>query len=132
MRQPDLNLEGYLKRWWIIPRNKWFNIYLHKFVGSDDDRALHDHPWHSISICFSGELWEAREYPQGTFCHRIKNWLPYFRKATLMHRMILKSETAWTLFITGPVIREWGFRKRHGDRDWMKHDEFLATYGERK
>lgn len=33
----------YLLRWFIIPRNRFFNIYLHKFLRSDDDRALLDH-----------------------------------------------------------------------------------------
>ena len=26
-------------------RNKIFNIYLHQIIRSDDDRALHDHPY---------------------------------------------------------------------------------------
>jgi hypothetical protein len=47
-RPPDFVIGGdspYMLRWWIIPRNKFFNIYLHRFLRSDDDRALHDHPW---------------------------------------------------------------------------------------
>lgn len=28
----------YLLRWFLIPRNPWFNIYLHKFLCDDDDR----------------------------------------------------------------------------------------------
>jgi hypothetical protein len=39
-----------MRRWWVIPRNKFFNIYLHHFLHSDDDRALHDHPWWNVSI----------------------------------------------------------------------------------
>lgn len=31
----------YLLRWFLIPRNTKLNIYLHKFLQSDDDRALH-------------------------------------------------------------------------------------------
>ena len=45
--KPKVIGKNYLSRWHIIPRNRYFNIYLHKFVGSDDDRALHDHPWRS-------------------------------------------------------------------------------------
>ncbi len=44
MRKPDFTVIGqgteevpYLQRWWVIPRNRWFNIYLHKFQHSDDD-----------------------------------------------------------------------------------------------
>lgn len=47
-RAPDFYIGGnanpYLLRWWVIPRNRFFNVYLHKFLRDDDDRALHDHP----------------------------------------------------------------------------------------
>jgi len=49
----------YLKRWYIIPRNKYFNIYLHQFLRSDDDRALHDHPWFSLSHIIEGSYNEV-------------------------------------------------------------------------
>ena len=33
-RDPDLDIkvfgESYLQRWWLFPRNRFFNIYLHK------------------------------------------------------------------------------------------------------
>lgn len=48
----------YLWRWHIIPRNRWFNIYLHKFAHGDDDRALHDHPWPSASLILDGRYRE--------------------------------------------------------------------------
>lgn len=48
----------YLKRWHMIPRNPWFNIYLHYFVHGDDDRALHDHPWASASLLLEGRYRE--------------------------------------------------------------------------
>lgn len=47
-RPPDVVIGGdaspYMRRWWVIPRNRRFNVYLHHFLRSDDDRALHDHP----------------------------------------------------------------------------------------
>lgn len=48
----------YLKRWHLLPRNRWFNIYLHHFVHGDDDRALHDHPWASASLLLEGRYRE--------------------------------------------------------------------------
>ena len=57
-RTPDLVIGGwddpYLLRWWLIPRNRWFNVYLHLFLRSDDDRALHDHPWFNLSFLLEG------------------------------------------------------------------------------
>lgn len=61
-RKPDLCIGGedspYLKRWWLIPRNRFFNVYLHQFLKDDDDRALHDHPWWSVSFLLKGRLRE--------------------------------------------------------------------------
>lgn len=44
----------YLWRWHLLPRNRWFNVYLHKVLRDDDDRALHDHPYDNISIVLKG------------------------------------------------------------------------------
>ena len=44
MRDPDFVIgrpgKPYLLRWWVIQRNRWFNIYLHQILENDDDRAL--------------------------------------------------------------------------------------------
>ena len=53
----------YLRRWFMTPwsaddhpRKAWRlpNIYLHNMQQSDDDRALHDHPWDNMSIVLWG------------------------------------------------------------------------------
>ena len=94
----------------IISRNRFFNIYLHKFIGSDNDRALHDHPWWSLSFLLKGELIEVlKENPHTKELRMIGKWRPYLRPARLAHRMVLIGDEAWTLFLTGPKIREWGF-----------------------
>ena len=63
-RITGLDGSEYLVRRYLLPRNKFLNIYLHKFLGSDDDRALHDHPWYSISCVLKGRLIEHR--PDGS------------------------------------------------------------------
>lgn len=135
--RPDLIIKRneddriYLKRWYIIPRNKWFNIYLHKFEGSDDDRALHDHPWWSLSFLLKGTL--SERYERAIYYNvyrRIRRFVPYLRSPKHMHRMILWSDSAWTLFFTGPAQREWGFRvppaEGGDDSHWMEHSEFTT------
>ena len=128
MRKPDLVINGnYLSRWYIIPRNKYFNIYLHHFTGSDDARALHDHPWWSMSVLFKGELQEVTRQTGVQYTQRrIKKWLPYFRRPTALHRMVCE-KSAWTLFITGPRVRQWGFQTRqHG---WLHWIDYFNLYG---
>ena len=124
MRKPDLVIGvDYLSRWYLIPKNKWFNIYLHRFTSSDEDRALHDHPWWSVSFLLFGMLVE--NYNRGSYIDaRLITWgLPMFRSATFAHRIILLSDIAWTLFITGPKTRSWGF---HTEDGWVPWREFLG------
>lgn len=125
-REPDKVIGvGYLERWHVIPRNRYFNVYLHKFSGSDDDRALHDHPWCSLSFLLHGELVEVtNRYHQVENVisnrWRIKRWRPVFRSAEYPYRLILppRCDAAWTLFITGPRKRHWGFLCPQGWRHW--------------
>lgn len=119
-RKPDFIVgDSYLLRWWVIPRNRWFNIYLHQFRRSDDDRALHDHPWWNCSIVLSGCYDEVM--PQAT--KRRKAGSVVFRHATARHRLELPvinggQSYCWTLFITGPRVREWGFWCPQGFVHW--------------
>ena len=114
-REPDFVIGGadrpYLRRWWVIPRNRWFNVYLHHFLRSDDDRALHDHPWWNVSILLRGSYIEMLP---GDRPVRRRPFRPVGRRATAAHRVMLDHgprglEPVWTLFITGPRIRDWGF-----------------------
>jgi hypothetical protein len=116
-REPDVIIGNhYLHRWWVIPRNRFFNVYLHLFLHSDDDRALHDHPWWNVSWLLFGTYTEHT--PQGKR-YFVAGDLR-FRNATNPHRIELTNGACWTLFITGPVIREWGFHCPKGWRHWTK------------
>ena len=123
-RKPDFLIgphdDPYMRRWWVIPRNKRFNVYLHHIRHDDDDRALHDHPWWSVSFLLKGRVSEVHgDALRQT--HRTARWLwPHYRSSTFAHRLFLPegSSGAWTLFITGPVIRDWGFHCPNGWRPW--------------
>lgn len=107
----------YMLRWYVLPRNPFFNVYLHKFLHDDEDRATHDHPWRSLSIVLSGNCLEhygkgkKRELKQGSLVRR---------SAEFDHRIQLLTKNVWTLFITGPTIREWGFHCPQGWRHWKE------------
>lgn len=116
-RAPDFDIgPGYLQRWWLIPRNEWCNVYLHRFLRSDDDRALHDHPWASTSFIVSGRYREHT--PDGVFERQAGDVIS--RGATALHRVELHpGEQAITLFITGPKVRDWGFQCPQGWVPWQ-------------
>lgn len=110
----------YLRRWWLVPRNPFLNVYLHEFLRSDDDRALHDHPWWSLSLLIKGCMVEHCDDVLGRPLR-----LPLgpgevrLRSARFAHRLALPARgSCWTLFVTGPVLREWGFHCRHGWVPW--------------
>lgn len=112
--------DPYLLRWYVIPRNPVLNVYLHKFLRSDDDRALHDHPWWFLSLILKGGYTEvtedARTPRSGILGGRYRGWDRQFafRPATFRHRVELWPEQVgvlpcWTLIVTGRVVRKWGF-----------------------
>lgn len=111
---------NYLERWHIIPRNRFFNIYLHKFSGPDYDRAMHDHPWPSVSFLLKGTLREWYRKPHESLPNRrtIRRFLPVFRSAKHAHQLVPLNGPAWTIFVTGPVVREWGFLCPKGWQHW--------------
>ena len=131
-RKADVSIGGekdpYMLRWWIIPRNPLFNIYLHKFLRDDDDRALHDHPWASVSIVVSGKLkeylfmWPGHNlmtYPVVRRTGSITIRLPrHAHRIALFRDRANKPIPAWTIFITGPRVRQWGFHCPNGWKHW--------------
>ena len=116
-REPDHVIgDNYLRRWWIMPRNPFFNIYLHEINKSDDDRALHDHPWENQSFIIKGRYVEHT--PEGPILRSEGDLVS--RPATALHRLeVLPVETGViSLFTTGPVVREWGFQTENGWVHW--------------
>lgn len=132
-RKPDFLIgpsddDPYMRRWWVIPRNKWFNIYLHHMLHDDDDRAAHDHPWWSLSLCLKGHIREF-ELIHGTKPQRYRTNDIYegdwkWRGTKYAHRLTLPDGEAWTLFITGPNVRTWGF---HCPKGWIPWKQFVAS-----
>jgi hypothetical protein len=138
-RKPDFligpnSADPYMERWWIIPRNKYLNIYLHHMRHDDDDRAPHDHPWWSISLCLDGKIQEERMFVKedtgdsntGYTDTYGRNWETnnvqkgdiVLRPSYYTHRLVLPEGNAWTLFITGPRMRHWGFHCPRGFVTW--------------
>jgi hypothetical protein len=124
-RTPDMLIgrpgDDYLRRWFVIPRNPIFNIYLHQFLRSDDDRALHDHPWINLSLLLRGEYTEhtiAAGGVRSRVVYRTGN--VKLRAARAAHRIELHAGPCWSLFLTGPKIRRWGFHCPNGWRHWKQ------------
>jgi hypothetical protein len=121
-RAPDFIIGGpaapYLLRWWLIPRNRLFNVYLHCFLRSDDDRALHTHPWaFNLSWLLLGNYREWTAEEADGYVDRQAGAVK-FRWGAAAHRVELTDGPCWTLFVTGPRVREWGFLCARGFVHW--------------
>lgn len=67
LRKPNVILGGarpYMRRWYLTRQHRLLNnIYLHHILRSDDDRALHDHPWWNVSVVLRGGYYEWTPAP---------------------------------------------------------------------
>lgn len=143
---PNKAIPAYMFRWWRIPRNWALNIYYHIVLRSDDDRALHDHPWFNFSIVLDGGYFEHTILEGGI--HR-KVWfgpgsMKFRWHGKKAHRLELARHegpkkypgrvtdheiAATTIFITGPVLRRWGFHHTSGWVDAYDWDAFCDEHG---
>jgi len=156
----------YMSRWWKVKRNAFFNIYFHQVFRSDDDKALHDHPWWSFSIVLSGGYYEHRILEggihqkiwhgpgsilfrrNGAFAHRLElkrvAWIgpsdPYLQGWRMIemdnlqldyddNKELVYELPAKTIFITGPVLRRWGFHATERWVDAYDWDDYWAAKG---
>lgn len=126
-RAPDFVIgEDYLRRWWVIPRNDQMNVYLHDIRKSDDDRAMHDHPWANTSYLLVGGYMEHT--PEGVFERRAGEVI--HRPAEAAHRLeLIPGVRAISLFMTGPKVREWGFHCPKGWVHWKDFTDFDPSQG---
>lgn len=131
-RPPDFVIGGsddpYLLRWYMLPRNLIGNAYLHLFLRSDDDRALHDHMYANVSILLRGEYTEHRILQGGINTRKVwraGDWI-FRHSGAIAHRIEIHAGPCWSLFLCGPRYREWGFHCP--ERGWIHWKEFTAAH----
>ena len=119
----------YLYRWHLcnlITKDR--KVYIHKFVGNDWSKNLHDHPRKFISIGLWGSYLE----------HTQDEWLeefeqkftaPWFRSfpAEHRHRITTPFGICWTFVIVLPITRQWGF---WNDGVWIYWKDYV--FGDKK
>jgi hypothetical protein len=118
--------QPYLERYYLFGAFGW-HVYVHRFVDSDPDRGLHDHPWsRALSLVLSGGYDEVRGQGGGDRCSRVRHIRPgrlNLLRGKDFHRVVLRGgRPAWTLFIHGPRTKGWGFL-REGVYRSMARDE---------
>lgn len=127
--------QPYLERYMIARwgKNGEHTIFLHRFLDSDSDRGIHDHPWDSKSFILAGGYNERRLVKDG---NKEKVIIRDIKPGTFnkigkndFHQIILKKKTpAWTLFYHGPRVKHWGFQYYNVNADGSIERADFAPY----
>lgn len=90
-----------------------FDLFLHHFHRSDQDAALHNHPWEwGLSFILVGGYIEERRQGDRVFTRRVLPFTFNLVKKVDYHRVDLIEEDAWSLFLVGPRVDTWYFWDR--------------------
>jgi hypothetical protein len=112
----------YIIRW--VFECSLFSIRLHHWLRSDDLRHKHDHAWDFISIVLKGNIVDRSRKGD-----KKREWLSITKYEAKHQHSVVVDKPCWTLLLTGPEKRTWGywvngkFRKRnkyffeHGHHD---------------
>jgi hypothetical protein len=115
----------------IAQKRPKLGLYLHNFHRSDDDGELHNHPfkWSVSFVLVGGYSEERRLFDPATgestvIRRRVRPWSLNWIFASTFHRVDLVAGEAWSLFLVGPLVQDWGFWCRTSDV-YTPHREFL-------
>jgi hypothetical protein len=107
----------YLERYGLF-RAFGLRCYLHRFVGDDPARGLHDHPWPwAVAFVISGRYFEERRGMNDAPDVRIVRWFN-FLVGDNFHRVLLPwdRKDVWTIFVHRDAnVKRWGFLSPGGE-----------------
>lgn len=110
----------YVRRWYV--ETPVGSIRIHHWLHSDDARALHDHTWWFWTFV----LWGGYIDRTANGDERMKAPKMAFRPANHAHTVQVDRGGCWTLLITGPQVRKWGFWV---GKKWKKANKYFFENG---
>jgi hypothetical protein len=110
----------YVIRWRL--ETPWGSARLHHWLAPDDDRARHDHPWGFRTFVLWGGYTDSS--PDGD--EHLKAPATRYRPATHQHTVFPDPGGCWTIIVTGPKVRNWGFWVKG---KFVKMNKYFLTYG---
>lgn len=134
------DIGDYMHRW--IIQTPFGTLRVHHILRSDEARAMHDHPWDFWTLLVSGGYYEVTPHPQGLEVRglhtdeskpvEVTRWWPRWSlrhvRAEQLHRLILV-EPVWTVVVSGPKRRAWGFMTSAGWLHWRDARDQWAGKG---
>lgn len=110
----------YLRRWAV--NFGLFSVRLHRWYGSDDHRAFHDHSWWFVTLVLKGGYTDVS--PAGR--ERMGPGRTRYRPARHRHTVEVDPGGCWTLMLTGRKARRWGFYPRGR---FVKANKYFLEHG---
>lgn len=93
-----------VRRWMV--QTPVGSVRLHHWLGVDDPRAHHDHPWWFATLVLRGGYADVTPRTR----EELRAPAARLRRAGHVHQVRpLPGPDCWTAVLTGPARREWGF-----------------------
>lgn len=110
----------YLIRWRF--ESRYGSMRVHHWLGPDDDRAHHDHPWWFLTVVLRGGYVDFSDEGH----EHLRAGQVRFRPALHRHTVVPDAGGCWTVIFTGPKSRPWGFWL---DGRFVKANKWFLTRG---
>lgn len=110
----------YVERWYL--ETPWFSLRLHHWKHSDDSRHFHDHPWNFYTFILKGGYTDCT--PNGN--ERMTAGKLAYREAKHQHTVQVDKGGCWSILLTGPKVRRWGFWV---GKKWKKANKYFLEHG---
>ena len=103
--------EPYLERYHLFRLPGGGGAYIHRFLDSDPDRGLHDHPWRrALGIVLSGRYLEQRLSDEDVHERILGPGRVNRLTRDDFHRIVPpQHRDAWTIYMQSGRNNEWGF-----------------------
>lgn len=110
----------YLRRWVL---SLWlFSLRIHHWIGSDDQRCYHDHPWWFLTLILAGGYVDRSPTRRDI----LRPWSVRLRPAAHQHTVRVRPKGCWSLLLTGPDWRPWGFWV---NGKFVKRNKYFFRFG---
>jgi hypothetical protein len=88
-----------------------FSLRVHHWTNDDDPRHMHDHAWWFLTLVLRGGYTDISQAGEGqpVVHDHLSAGSIRFRPALHRHSVMVDNGGAWTLVLTGPRERHWGF-----------------------
>lgn len=103
-------------RRWVANFGPFGSVRVHHWLASDDQRYPHDHAWWFLTFVVRGGYTDiANVVPDRlstrsvTISDHVRAPTVRFRPSAHRHKVKVDPGGAWTVLVTGPPVRDWGF-----------------------